>query len=222
MQPARQVLVSYGWTRLLREIVAAALSNFGWQVIASQAQILESTDVDLVLVYCYRSMAVAIEEVQRARAEYPAAKIVLLGGAITDSELLKFIEAGMGAYVATHQGFPELLEVMQMAQENRSKSPGRITHLVLDNISRLSGHRHARGNAQLTHREKEVLYLITTGISNKGIADYLSISPNTVKNHVHNLLQKLNVSSRHEAAKMEARTSQHTDSLPVGRKATHT
>jgi DNA-binding NarL/FixJ family response regulator len=222
MEPAKYVSVAYGWNRLLREVVAAALSSRGWRVTGSQAKSLESTEVGLVLAYSDRPTAIVIEEVRRARTECPTAKIVLVGGAITDAELVQFIEAGMGAYVATHQGLLELLEVMQMVQENRNTSPGRIIQLVLDNISRLSGHRDIRGDAKLTLREQQVLYLITTGIGNKEIASCLSISPNTVKNHVHNLLQKLNVSSRHDAAKMEARSCDRTDDLSLVRKATQT
>jgi len=220
MEPAPKVLVALGWDRLLREIVAAALSNHGWQVVGSQTQISQSGDVDLVLVYYSRPTAVAIEDVQRARVEYPSARIVLLGGEITDAELLRFIEAGVGAYVDTHQGLPELLDAMQMVRENRSPSSGRITHLVLENISRLTRQRDTQADARLTLREKEILYLITTGLSNKEIACHLSIAPNTVKNHVHNILEKLNVGSRHEAVWMETRWSRHAVRSPVVRNST--
>jgi two-component system NarL family response regulator len=58
---------------------------------------------------------------------------------------------------------------------------------------------------QLTPREEEVLRLIRDGFGNKEIASRLCISPNTVKNHVHHLLEKLKVRSRHEAAWMRHR-----------------
>jgi two-component system nitrate/nitrite response regulator NarL len=74
-------------------------------------------------------------------------------------------------------------------------------------------------NPELTVREKEVLRLITRGLSNKEIAISLAIAPNTVKNHVHNLLEKLNVSNRHEAAWMEIRSSGQHGRSPVIRNA---
>ncbi|MFN2162398.1 MAG: response regulator transcription factor, partial [Candidatus Promineifilaceae bacterium] len=55
---------------------------------------------------------------------------------------------------------------------------------------------------QLTDRELEVLQLIVRGATNRQIALELHISPNTVKNHVHNILEKLEVGSRHQAAEV--------------------
>jgi two-component system, NarL family, nitrate/nitrite response regulator NarL len=204
MDAGRRVLIAYGWDRLLYEIVAAALWNDGWRVVGSHAQLSETEAVDLVLVYVSRP-AVAMEEVRNARARYPGANIIVLGGEITDDELVKFVETGAGAYVSGHQGLPELLDAMRMVRENRSPSPARITQRVLENISRLTRTRDTRADARLTPREKDILYLVSTGMGNKEIADSLSISPNTVKNHVHNLLQKLNVRNRHEAAWIEPR-----------------
>lgn len=213
MEPGPQVLVAYGWNRLLRDIVAVALSKYGWRVVGAQTQQSESDDVDLVLVYGSSSITAMMDHVQRAHAEHPAAKVILLGGIIADAELLQFIEAGIGGYVKTHQGLPEMLNIMQMVRENRSLSEGRITQLVLESIGRRSGLTVANANAQLTLREQEVLYLITTGIGNKEIAVCLSISPNTVKNHVHNVLQKLNVRSRQEAASIEPSLGDLTERL---------
>jgi DNA-binding NarL/FixJ family response regulator len=219
MEQAQRALVAYGWDHLLREILAAALLTHGWRLVGPHTQTSESGLVDLVLVYCPGS-TVDIETVHRARAAHPSIGIVLLGGEITDPELLQFIEAGVGAYVGTHQEFQELLDAMQMVLKNRSPSSGRMTRLVVENIRRLVQQDHPNAHAPLTLREKEVLSLITTGFSNKEIADHLSIAPNTVKNHVHNLLEKLNVRSRHEAAALEMRSSGRTTRSLVIRTAT--
>jgi DNA-binding NarL/FixJ family response regulator len=95
-------------------------------------------------------------------------------------------------------------------RENRSPSRGRLTWLVLDNISRLAQQRDTHTDIRLTPREKEILDLVTRGLSNKEIADCLSIALNTVKNHVHNMLDKLNVRSRHEAAWVETHSSRQS------------
>jgi len=219
MEPPQQVLVAYGWDRLLRDILAAALSSYDWQVLGSLTQ--TSGDVRLALVYCSRlTVAEAIEDVQRAGAQYPSAKIILLGSEITDPELLLLIEAGMSAYVDTREGLPKLLDAMKMVGENRSPSSGRITRLVLENISERTGQRGNHVQLGLTFREREVLCLIARGLSNKEIADSLGIAPNTVKNHVHNLLEKLNVSSRREAARVEIRLSRQAGRSDVVRNAT--
>jgi DNA-binding NarL/FixJ family response regulator len=92
---------------------------------------------------------------------------------------------------------------MNMLRDNRSPARSRVTWLVLENISRLASKRGPDTNNSLTFREKQVLELVKKGMSNKEIADVLSIASNTVKNHIHHLLEKLNVRSRHEAAWVE-------------------
>ena len=164
MEPPQQVLLAYGWDRLLRDILAAALSSYDWQVLGSLTKI--SGDVRLALVNCSRlTAAEAIEDVQRAGAQYPTAKIILLGSEITDPELLLLIEAGMSAYVDTREGLPKLLDAMKMVCEDRSPSAGRITRLVLENISERTRQRGTHVPPELTFREREVLRLITRGAS---------------------------------------------------------
>jgi two-component system nitrate/nitrite response regulator NarL len=200
MESAQQVLVAYGCDRLLSDIIATALAKYGWRLPASETESSEPESVDLVLVYCFRPMAAISKDVQIAREKFRNAKIVLLGTEIPDEDLLRLIRAGVGAYVDTNQGLPELLDALSMVRENRSPPRGRVTWLVLENINRLARTRHSRSELRLTLREKQILDLVAKGLSNKEIADSLSIAPNTVKNHVHNLLEKLNVRSRHEAA----------------------
>jgi two-component system nitrate/nitrite response regulator NarL len=106
-----------------------------------------------------------------------------------------------------------------MVRENRSPSSGRITQLVLESISKRTRQRGTHIHPGLTFREREVLCLITRGLSNKEIADSLAIAPNTVKNHVHNLLEKLNVSSRHEAAEVDIRSPRQAGRSQVVRNA---
>jgi DNA-binding NarL/FixJ family response regulator len=218
MEPTQQVLVAYGWDRLLSDILAAALSSYDWQVLGTLTR--TEGNVRLALVYCSRlTAAEAIEDVQRAGAQYPSAKIILLGREITDPELLLLIEAGMSAYVDTREGLPELLDAIEMVRDNRSPSSGRITQLVLESMSKRTRQRGTYIDPGLTFRESEVLCLITRGLSNKEIADSLAIAPNTVKNHVHNLLEKLNVSSRHEAALVEIRSPRQAGRLRAVRNA---
>jgi len=203
MALAEQILVAYGWEPLLCDILVAALSSRGWRVVGSPARHAEPGEIGLVLICGSRPTAVVVEDLRHARAECPNAKIILMGGEVTDDEVLAFIRAGAGAYIDTQQGLPELLNAMNMLRENRSPACSRVTWLVLENISRLSSKRGSDTSTALSFREKQILELVRKGLSNKEIADVLSIAPNTVKNHVHHLLEKLNVRSRHEAAWVE-------------------
>lgn len=206
VEPARRIVAAYGWDRLLYEILVAVLSNHGWRAVGSQTEMAESGDVSLVLVHCSRPTAGVIENVQRASTAYPSAKIVVVGGDLADTDLLRFIESGVSAYIGAHQSVTDLLDAMEMVRESRTPSCGRITRQVLAKISRLTQQSYSQSHPQLTLRQEEILRLIAKGLSNKEIAASLSITPNTVKNHVHNLLDKLNLRSRHQAAWVELRS----------------
>jgi LuxR family maltose regulon positive regulatory protein len=75
--------------------------------------------------------------------------------------------------------------------------------MLLARVSTLAGGQASPGAAvRLTDREREVLRLVGTGLSNKQIGQRLCIEVPTVKNHVHHILSKLGVSGRHEAARL--------------------
>jgi DNA-binding NarL/FixJ family response regulator len=201
MELTRPLLTTFGLDVLFDEIVAAALSNYGWRVLNLRRERLRSDErIEIVLACSSGNADTVLNTVRDARAEYPAAKLVLLGVEGTDGEVVRLIEKGVTAFVARTEGLARLVDTLEMVRNNRTICSARITRLVVDNIHRLSRQHNAYGQIQLTLREIEILRLISDGLSNKEIASHLCIAPNTVKNHVHHLLEKLKVSSRHEAA----------------------
>lgn len=202
MEQVQHSFAGYGWDLLPIEVLSIGLSNHGWHLVQSLAEPAKSEPLPLVLVYNPRS-TVNIEIVRRAKTEHPNAGVVLVTGEISESELLQFIEAGVSGYVGTHESFAELLEAMRMTLENCSRSSGRVMRLVVENISRLAQMGRSSDPMRLTVREQEILTLVSRGFSNKEIASQLSIAPNTVKHHVHNVLDKLQVKNRHQAASMD-------------------
>src|SRR5690348_14622244 len=138
MDQAENVFIVYGWDKLPGEILSLALSSHGWRLINVPPKSAKICPARLVLVYNPRS-TVGLEHVHRARAAHPNAGILLLTGAITEPELLQFVEAGVSSYVGTHQRFADLVEAMRMTLAGCSRSSGRVMRLVIDNISRLVG-----------------------------------------------------------------------------------
>lgn len=203
---ASRVAVSLGLDRLLHEIVAAALAAWGWHMLDLEDGHPFSTDAaEIVLVSGIGTIDALIERVRSAREQFPSGRVVLLGSEVADHDLLRLIEAGTAAHVSRGKTFGELVDVLEMVRNNCAPSSGRITQLVLGTIGRRSREPMVSVEPQLTARETEILRLIRAGLSNKEIAVQLRIAPNTVKNHVHHLLEKLKVRSRHEAAWLEAR-----------------
>jgi DNA-binding NarL/FixJ family response regulator len=128
--------------------------------------------------------------IRRVRHECPGVKILVLGLS-EDSDLVRAcVEAGCANYVLRTESLEHLLvRIGQVMGGGPVPPSSREVPLVA-----------AGAGACLTPREREILKLIDGGLSNKEIAKRLEISLHTVKNHIHNLLTKLDVESRHKAA----------------------
>lgn len=207
MDSSRNLIAGLDLDRLFHELVQAALADYGWRLLDAKYSKPHDagTEAGIILVGGSGPVTTVIERLRRARARFPASKLVVLGATGSDADLVRFIAEGARACVLVSQGLAELVAVLEMIRENRSPSSGRITQLVIGAIHRLSGNLPPGQEAGLTQREEEIFRLIQEGLSNKEIANQLHITPNTVKNHVHHLLEKLKVRSRHEAAWLPAK-----------------
>lgn len=128
----------------------------------------------------------------------PELKLLGLGLAETEDNVLAYAGAGFAGYVPREAPLDELIEILRGIARGEVRYSRSITAALLH---RLAGAASApTGRMTLTPRETEIVRLIDDGLSNREIARRLAIEPATVKNHVHNLLEKLHVSRRGEAA----------------------
>jgi DNA-binding NarL/FixJ family response regulator len=136
-----------------------------------------------------------------------AAQVVVLAVSGGDSEILACAEAGVSGYLLRDQSHAELVAVIASAARGLTSCPPPVAAALVRRIGTMADERRVRPGEQgrLTPREREVLDLIEQGKSNKEIARLLFIEVRTVKNHVHNLLEKLKVHRRGEAAAMVRR-----------------
>jgi two-component system, NarL family, nitrate/nitrite response regulator NarL len=131
----------------------------------------------------------------------PSAKLVAFGLDETDSHVFACAAAGFSSYVRREAGADELYRALLDAVEGRVHC---APHIAAAMFARLAGLTHEHDQQEplpsLSSREGEILALVEQGRSNKEIARQLAISAATVKNHIHNILQKLQVSRRGQAA----------------------
>jgi DNA-binding NarL/FixJ family response regulator len=128
-------------------------------------------------------------------------RVVVLGVREVDDEVLACAEAGVSGYVTREASLDELVDVVESVARGESLCSPRISALLLRRLTELSGSRRQPDLAdRLTPRETQIVELIDEGLSNKQIAGRLSIELATVKNHVHSILEKLQVERRGEAA----------------------
>ena len=134
--------------------------------------------------------------------------VIALGIAETEPEVLAFAAAGVSAYVTREQPLDALIAAIVGVARGEARCTPRISRNPAAPASpswRASGSVAECRHVHLTRREAEILSLVADGLTNKQIAFRLSIELPTVKNHVHNILEKLGVDSRTQAVAVTSR-----------------
>jgi DNA-binding NarL/FixJ family response regulator len=124
------------------------------------------------------------------RKEFPQARIIVLTTYDGDEDIYRAIQAGARGYLLKDMFGEELMEAIRAVHAGKSRIPAAVAERLADRM----------GGPNLTARELSVLQLIVKGKSNKEIADELGIFESTVKTHVNNILSKLDVNDRTQAA----------------------
>lgn len=159
---------------------------------------------DVALISTRLPQNQAISLAQSLGEEAPNLKVIMLGLAESQAEILQYFEAGAAGYVLKDDSVEHLLENIRAAHEGHALVSPTVAGALIDRLAELAqifAEVAAVPDAvDLTPRERQVLELIAEGMTNHEIAEELVIEVGTVKNHVHNILRKLNVNSRQDAA----------------------
>ena len=131
-----------------------------------------------------------VEAVTAIRARHPAARIIVLTTFDGDEDIYRALQAGAKGYLLKGMFGDELIDAIRVVNSGRSRIPAPVAERLAERM----------GGPGLTARELEVLQLVVAGCSNKEIGSKLHISEATVKTHINNLLSKLRVSDRTQAA----------------------
>ncbi len=193
-------------TRLYREGLTAVLDREEWvattRATADADGAFHELDVfqpDVVLLNMATAGSAAILDTLVRIA--PAVRVVALGVPDNEAEVVACAEAGVAGYLLRCQSLADLVAVVQSVARGETLCTPRTAAALLRRVATLAAERRwPTESARLTAREREILDLIDQGLSNKEVARRLCIEVRTVKNHVHNILDKLNVHRRGEAA----------------------
>ena len=159
---------------------------------------LQQSQVDLVIIGTPITEGRAAVHALRLAGEAP---VVVVGAAGDDEEALAWAEAGAAGYVPRDATLEDLTSTLDAAIRGEFHCSASLAASMLRRLQTLSKPGSpAPREPPLTLREREIVVLIDQGCSNKDIARRLGIEVATVKNHVHNILEKLRVHGRGEAA----------------------
>jgi DNA-binding NarL/FixJ family response regulator len=119
--------------------------------------------------------------------------------------VLKYVEAGAAGYILKDSSVADLVEAVHLAQRGEAQISTKVAAAILERLSKMTRifsrvDTFILEDNRLTQRELEVLGFISKGFTNQEIASQLIVEVGTVKNHVHSIIKKLNVSNREEAA----------------------
>lgn len=151
---------------------------------------------DVILMDLVMEVMDGIESTKAILKEWPEARILIVTSFLDDEKVYPAIEAGAAGYLLKTSSAHEIAEAIRATYRGERVMEPEVSNKLAD---RVANHQFLL-HEDLTNREKEVLQLIAQGKSNQEIADELFITLKTVKTHVSNILSKLEVEDRTQAA----------------------
>ena len=159
----------------------------------------EQLQPDVILMDIYMPEMDGLEAAKEIRARFPQIAIVMLTSSERDGHLYEAVQLGVSGYLLKSLDATELFDLLSSI----IKGEPAMTRAMAERLLKAVANRLAddeKGEQPLTERELFVLRLVASGASNQAIAQKLSISINTVKSHLKNILEKLHLDNRTQAA----------------------
>jgi DNA-binding NarL/FixJ family response regulator len=160
-----------------------------------------ATRPNVVLMDLHMPVCDGIEATRQIKEELPGTKVVALTVSDEDDDLFSAIKNGADGYLLKDLKPEELFEMLRGVMKGETPISPAVASKLLHDFRRRPRHDPSQAAAmELTARELEVLQLVAQGLSNAEIASRLYIVEGTVKNHIHNVLEKLHLKNRVQAA----------------------
>jgi two-component system NarL family response regulator len=166
----------------------------------SAVELVAATAPDVVLLDVRMPKRSGLQACIRIKELVPSTKIVMLTVSDEEGDLYEAVKNGASGYLLKDSSIDEVAQAIRVVAEGQSLISPSMAAKLIDEFKEMSrSERDQVPTPRLTERELEVLRLVAKGLNNREAAKELYISENTVKNHVRNILEKLQLHSRMEA-----------------------
>ncbi|MEK6221663.1 MAG: response regulator transcription factor, partial [Chloroflexota bacterium] len=183
------------------------LDDLDWIEVVGEAgtaiealQAVEQFHPDVVILDINLPGESGIYACQEITNKHPDTKVIILTAYLDDEIIMQALKAGASGYVLKKVGSHTIVDALDAVRQGNSLLDPIVTQKIISLVRDDEKEKQFTAFKDLTKREKEVLFWISTGKSNSQIADILFITQKTTGHHVSNILQKLKVKNRVEAA----------------------
>jgi two-component system nitrate/nitrite response regulator NarL len=202
-QKRRAVILSD--TRVFRESLRNSLGNSGTVEVVSTGGAADAEEqirgLRPAMILLDAALSGGLIVPQFAKSIIPNVIIIVFAASDSDRDFLEWAETGISGYLVQRDSLDEVCATIARAARGELVCSPLRTALLLGRVAILSAHRAVgRSFDVLTTRENEVMALLVEGLPNKLIARRMGVTEATVKNHVHNILEKTGAHTRGEAA----------------------
>jgi DNA-binding NarL/FixJ family response regulator len=198
--------------RLLREALVRILSKksditvVGSDSFSSLAmEQIKSGNPDVLLMDSFTSALSSLQFLREVQRAVPGLKVLLIGMDLDEKTFLQAVREGAVGYVLKEASALEVLAAVRAVANGSATCPQQLCLTLFQYVAREWNQMpnfQVRVSMGLTTREQELVMLIGRGLTNKEIASELHLSEQTVRNHVHHILQKAGAGGRHEVVQL--------------------
>jgi DNA-binding NarL/FixJ family response regulator len=194
--------------RLVREGIAALLNQLpDLRVVAAGScaddTLLDGVNPHVVLLDLGLPNGDSLRLAETVREDFPETKVIVMDLLPAQEDVMEFVHAGVSGFIMKDATLEDLTRTIRSVANGEHVLPPQMTTTLFSRIARdalASARPEAIEDVRMTPRERQVISLISEGLSNKQIASRLHIATHTVKSHVRNVMEKLTLHTRLQIA----------------------
>jgi DNA-binding NarL/FixJ family response regulator len=194
--------------RLVREGITLLLNRLpDIRVVAAEpsggAPGFKATTPDVILLDLGLENGDSLSVARAVKQDFPSARVIVMDLLPANEDIVDFVTVGVAGFLMKDASLDEVASTIRSVAAGREVLPAQMTSRLFSELAREAiskGGEAAREAVRMTPREREVIDLISEGLSNKAMGTRLEISIHTVKSHLRNIMEKLALHSRLQIA----------------------